>query len=86
MLLAVGINELKQDISLLFGLISSKYSGIGVIGIAFTLILLNIYDGIRKLSGFKYRLIITIGLVFLYVILSARVIEMTLNYRIEGLD
>jgi hypothetical protein len=54
MLLAVGINELKQDISLLFGLISSKYSGIGVIGIAFTLILLNIYGCVNLSHGLSY--------------------------------
>ena len=86
MLLAIGTNELKADTSLLFGLISSKYSGIGVIGIAFMLIALNIYDGIRRLSGFKYHLILTIGLVSLYVIMSVRVVEMTLNFRIGGLD
>ena len=86
MLLAVGINEFKENTSLLYGLISSKYSGIGVIGIALMLIALNLYDGIRRLSGFKYHLILTICLVSLYVILSVRVVEMTLNYRIEGLD
>ncbi len=65
---------------------SSKFSGIGVIVIALMLILLNIYDGIRRLSRFKYHLILTIGLVSLYIFMSARVIEMTLNYRIVGLD
>jgi hypothetical protein len=86
MLLAVGINEFKENTSLLFGLISSKYSGIGAIGIACMLIALNLYDGIRRLSGFKYHLILTVCLVSLYVIMSGRLVEMMLNFRIEGID
>ena len=81
-LLAIGTNELKEHTSQLFGFIPSQSSGLGVIGISFILILLNLYDGIRKISSSKYHLLLTIILVALYIIFSIRVIEMAWNFRI----
>jgi len=81
-LLAVGANELNQHTSFLFGLISSQYSGFGIIGISCILITINLYDGISRISKYKYNVIMTVLLLALYVLFSIRVIELTLNFRI----
>lgn len=47
-LLAIGTNELRELTSILYGFIPGQYAGIGVIGVALILIVLNLYDGIRK--------------------------------------
>jgi len=80
-LLAIGTNEFREHTSILFGLISSQYSGLGVIAISCLLIALNLYDGIRKISRTKYHVIFTIILIVLYLFLSIRVVEMAWNFR-----
>jgi choline-glycine betaine transporter len=82
MLLAIGTTELSDQDSMLFGLVSNQFSGVGVIGIAVILITLNLYDGVKRLSRFRFHLILTLGLVSLYVFMSLRVVEMALNFRI----
>ena len=84
LLLAVGITELREHNSMLFGLISSRYSGVGVVAIALFLMLINLYDGIRRISRARHHLLLTAGIILLYVFLSVRVVEMTLNYRAPG--
>ena len=81
-ILAVGANELKQPTSHFFGLVNSSYSGIGVIGIACILILINLYDGILQLIGFKYHAVLVLGLIAVYAFFSIRVVEMAWNFRI----
>ena len=83
LILALGTSEIKYHSSLLFGLISGKYSGIGVVGFSFVLIALNLYDGIRKLSRSRYHFAFTVCLIILYIILSLRVVEMAWNYRVN---
>ena len=80
-ILAIGVNEFKQQENLLFGFIENEYSGVGVIGIAIILMAVNLYDGIRKLSVLKFHVIFNIVLVAVYVLLTLRVMEMTLTYR-----
>jgi len=80
-LLAVGANELREQSSVLLGFFPSKYSGTGVVGISCMLIILNLYDGIRRLSKSEYHLILIISLVTLYLFISVRVIEMAWNFR-----
>jgi hypothetical protein len=81
LLLAIGTNELNYPDSLLFGLVPGNYSGMGIIGVSFILIALNLYDGIRKLSNLKYHFVFSIVLITIYVFLSVRVIEMAWDYR-----
>ena len=83
LILALGTSEIKNHSSLLFGLISGQYSGIGVVGFSFVLIALNLYDGIRKLSRSRYHYVFTICLIILYIFLSLRVVEMAWNYRVN---
>jgi hypothetical protein len=80
-LLAIGTAEFTQQTNLFLGLVSSQYSGTGVIGLSIILICLNLYDGIRKISRTKYHLILTIVLISIYIFLSIRVIEMTWDFR-----
>jgi hypothetical protein len=80
-LLSIGTAEFKQHTSHFLGLVSSSYSGIGVIGLSIILICLNLYDGIRKISRTRYHLILTIILISIYIFLSIRVVEMTWNFR-----
>lgn len=80
-ILALGTHEFKQKASLLFGLVPSKYSGIGVITIASVLILLNLYDGIRQIIGLRYHITLVAGLLTIYAFLSIRVVEIAWNFR-----
>lgn len=80
-LLAIGANELRDQSSVLLGFFPSKFSGMGVIGISCLLILLNLYDGARKISKTEYNVMFIVGLVVLYLFVSVRVIEMAWNFR-----
>jgi len=81
-LLAVGTNELKEHTNLFFDLIPSQFSGIGIIVIAVSLIALNLYDGIRRISKNEHHLIFTFLLILLYLFLAMRVVQMTWDFRL----
>jgi hypothetical protein len=82
-LLAIGTNEIREHTSILFGFIPGQYAGSGVIVVALLPIVLNLYDGIRKISKTRYHSILTIGLIVFYLFLSVRVIEMAWDFRID---
>ena len=80
-ILAIGTTELRQQGHQFFEFIPPGYAGLGVIIFAAVLILLNLYDGIRRISSSKYHISLTLGLVLLYLFLSVRVVEMTWDFR-----
>ncbi len=80
-ILAIGTTELRQEESQFFDLIAAGYAGLGVIFLACVLIFLNLYDGIRRISGSKYHFSLTIGLVLLYLFVSVRIVEMAWHFR-----
>jgi len=80
-ILAIGTTEFRQQENQFFDFIPPGYAGLGVIGFAGVLILLNLYDGIRRISKSKYHLSLTLGLVLLYLFLSVRVVEMAWDFR-----
>jgi len=82
-LLAIGTNQIKEHSSILFGFIPGQYAGSGVIVVALFLILLNLYDGIRKISKTRYHSMFIIALIVFYLFLSVRVIEMAWDFRID---
>jgi len=63
LLLALGTNDLNHQKSNIFGIFPSNYLGIGVIALAFILISLNLYDGIRKLSNLEHHKLLTFFLI-----------------------
>lgn len=80
-ILAIGTTEFRQQEHRFIDLIPPGYAGLGVIGFATVLILLNRYDGIRRISSSKYHISLTLGLVLLYLFLSVRVVEMAWDFR-----
>jgi hypothetical protein len=83
-ILAVGTTELRQPESQFFGMIPEGYAGLGVISIAVLLILVNLYDGIRRISRSKYHVVLIAALLLVYFFLSIRVVEMAWNFRDLG--
>ncbi len=81
-ILAIGTTEIREQSSTIFTFFDSQYSGTGVIGVSILLMMLNVYDGIRKISNSKYHVVLSIGLVMLYLYLTVRVIEMAWNFRV----
>ena len=81
--LAIGTFELKQQNELLLGLVTSKLSGVAIVGLAVVLIILNLFDGIRKISKAKHHKILTTVLVLFYILMSISVVEMALNFKVS---
>ena len=82
-ILAIGIFELKQQNELLLSFVTSKFSGVAIVGLAFALIILNLFDGIRKISNTKYHKTLTTVLILFYIFMSISVIEMSLNFNVS---
>lgn len=81
-LLSIGIMEFKGETGIYLGQVGEyNYSGIGIIGLSCILICINLLDGIRKISRYKYHLLYTVILIILYVWMSLRVIELALQFR-----
>ena len=81
-ILVIGVYELKEHASRLHGIVPTQFTGMAIICLACVLIGLNLYDGIRKISSFKYHLVFSICLVLLYIIVSFRLIAVALSFRI----
>ncbi len=80
-LLTIGMNEFKQHSSLFFDLVPYQLSGAGVILLSVSLFLINLNDGVNKISKSKHHVLLTILLITLYIFLSVRVIEMAWQFR-----
>ena len=80
-LLAIGVYAMDTQSQSIFGLAPSKYTGIGIFGLACVLIVLNLYDGLWRLSKLKHHKSIAMFLVAAYIFFSIRIIEMALNFR-----
>jgi hypothetical protein len=82
LLLALGTNDLNQPKSDIFGIFPSNYLGLGVIALASILLLLNLYDGIRRLLEKGHHRFLTAFLILLYIFLTIRVVEVAWYYRL----
>ena len=80
-LLAIGTAEFREHSTSLFDISPSQYHGVTVIALSSLLILLNLYDAIRKISNSKYNVALVIMLIALYLFFSFRVIEMAWEFR-----
>ena len=83
LLLALGTNDLNHPKSNIFGIFPSNYLGIGVIALASILIILNLYDGIRRLLQKGKGRWLTVFLILLYIFLTIRVVEVAWYYRLS---
>ena len=80
--LAIGTSEVREHSSTFIGVTPSYYHGVIAIVLSVILILLNLYDCIRKLSKAKHHLTLIILLIGVYLFISFRVIEMAWEFRI----
>lgn len=85
-LLAIGTSQLTGPTDMFFSITQGKYAGVGVIAVAFILIAINIYDGIRIVSKTKTNILVTISVVLLYLFLTIKVLEMSWNFRLPHLS
>ena len=80
-ILAIGTTDLRQGSPHIFQIIPGNFVGIGAILLGCILILFNLYDGLRRIGTLEHNIILKLGLVLLYLIVSIRVIEMAWNFR-----
>jgi hypothetical protein len=83
LLLAAGTDALRKGHPLFMSPVDSSTTGWGLIAIAAILMVLNLSDGIRRLSRLRYHTVWQILIVVLYVLISERVVELVWNYRAE---
>ncbi len=81
LLFAAGTFALHHPGIVLFGLIPERYPGWVLIGFAGVLTLLNVYDGIYKLRKFNSSGWATVVLIFLYLIISIRIVQLVWGLR-----
>ncbi|NBF16921.1 hypothetical protein GV729_16785 [Pseudomonas sp. Fl4BN2] len=81
LLFAAGTNALHSDHKLFMSITATNLAGWGVITISAILMLLNVSDGIRRLAQLRYHLVFQLLIVLVYILISARVVEMVWSYR-----
>jgi hypothetical protein len=81
LILAAGFHTIKNPRNLFFGTKADEVAGVVTIVFGFLLILLNLYDGIYKLSKYKYSLLLNILLVAIYLLVTLRIFEIIWNFR-----
>jgi hypothetical protein len=64
-------------------LISTEISGYLVISIGIILFILNIVDGLYKLSKIKYSVMLDTVLIIIYIIISIRLVKILTDFRIK---
>lgn len=81
LLFAAGNNALYNDSRLFLGVLIFHLAGWGLICLATILMLLNICDGLKKLSRLRYHTALQVLVCLFYIILSIRLVELIWNYR-----
>lgn len=81
-LLAIGTGQLYGTEDMFFTLSDGTYSGVGVIAVALSLVAINIYDGIRIICNAKMHILFTIPVIFIYLFLTLKILEMAWDFRV----
>lgn len=81
LLFAAGTNALRHGQAVFLGVFPSNTTGWGLIVLSSVLMLLNISDGVRRLSKLKYHIALQILIVAIYVLVAERVVEIVWNFR-----
>ena len=83
LLFAAGASALREDRHLFMSFMASSVAGWSLIIICGALMLLNMSDGIRRLSKLQYHLAWQSLIIIIYVIVSERVVELVWTFRSE---
>jgi uncharacterized spore protein YtfJ len=83
-LLAIGTSQLKEQNDMFFSFTQGKYAGVSIIAVSFILIIINTYDGVRVINKAKFHKLISISLVFLFLFLTIKIMEMGWDFRIAS--
>jgi FtsH-binding integral membrane protein len=81
LLFAAGTNALHSEHHLYMGLMASNVAGWVLIAVSALLMLLNVSDGIRRLSRLRYHTAFQILLFLIYLVLAVRVVEIVWDFR-----
>ncbi|WP_223487198.1 hypothetical protein [Pseudomonas sp. A-RE-19] len=81
LLFAAGTNALHGEHQLFMGFFASNLAGWGLILVSAVLMLLNISDGVRRLSRLPYHTVFQIILFLAYLVLAVRVVEIVWDFR-----
>ena len=81
LILAAGFYAIKNPRNILLGPKAYEVAGYITIVFGFLLILLNLYDGIYKLSKYKRHLLLNILLLAIYLFVTLRIFEIIWSFR-----
>ena len=81
LILAAGFYAIKNPRNILLGPKAYEVAGYITIVFGFFLILLNLYDGIYKLSKYKHHFLLNILLLVIYLFVTVRIFEILWNFR-----
>lgn len=81
LLFAAGTNALDSSHHLYMGLLASDLAGWALIGLSAVLMLLNVSDGMRRLSRLPYHTAFQVILFLIYLVLAIRVVEIVWDFR-----
>ncbi len=83
-LLSIGTSQLKEQDDMFFSVTQGKYAGVSIIAVSFILMIINTFDGVRVINKAKFHILISISLVFLYLFLTIKIMEMGWDFRITS--
>ena len=81
LILAAGFYAIKNPRNLLLGTKADEIAGVVTIVFGLLLILINLYDGIYKLSKYKRHFLLHILLLVIYLFVTLRIFEIIWNFR-----
>lgn len=81
LLFAAGTSTLGAKHDLFFGVLMYDAAGWGLIVMSGLLLILNVSDGIRRLSRLKYHVLVQLLVCIAYLVIAERVVEVVWAFR-----
>jgi|SRR5471030_123048 len=81
LLLAAGTNALHSSHHMFLGLFAADVAGWSLIAVSALLMVLNVSDGLRRLSRLPYHTAFQVLLFLIYLVLAVRVVEIVWDFR-----
>lgn len=82
-LFAAGTNALNSNPRMFLGVFGSTATGSGLILLSAVLMVMNISDGLRRLSRLRHHVAFQILLFVLYIVVAERLVEIVWNFRVD---